>query len=169
MANEEKIAGELVARFGQLKDRIRIQRARRIWVDAEEAIFADLFDHLKNKMRFNVLCTITGLDEGERLALIYHMAHFDGTTVNVRRFAPKANPVVTTITNHFPGAELYEREVMDLFGFVVEGLPPGKRYPLPDTFPLGEHPLRKDWHPKGEKPEETSAQQGTSPVPEKEQ
>ena len=169
MANEERIAGDLVARFGQLKDKIKIQRARRIWVEADEGIFSDLIDHLKNRMGFNVLCTITGLDEGEHLTLIYHMAHFDGTTVNVKRFAPRANPVVTTITGQFPGADLYEREVMDLFGFIVKGLPPGNRYPLPDAFPLGEHPLRKDWHPKGEKPEDKSAQQGTTPVPEKEQ
>jgi Ni,Fe-hydrogenase III component G len=168
MANEEKIAGELAARFSQLKDKVRIQRARRIWVEAEEAIFADLVDHLKNKMGFNVLTTITGLDEGERLALVYHIAHFDGTVVNVKRFAPRANPVITTVTDHFPGAELYEREVMDLFGFVIQGLPPGNRYPLPDSFPVGEHPLRKDWHPKGERPGHESAQNG-APVPEKEQ
>lgn len=169
MSNEEKMVSDLEARFGQLKDKIKVQRARRIWVEAEEGIFADLFDHLKNKMGFNILCTITGLDEGERLTLIYHMAHFDGTTVNVKRSVARANPVVATITGHFPGAELYEREVMDLFGFIIEGLPPGKRYPLPDSFPLGEHPLRKDWHPKGEKPEDESAQQRTAPVPEKEQ
>jgi Ni,Fe-hydrogenase III component G len=169
MANEEKIVSELEIRFGQLKDKIKVQRARRIWVDAEEPIFADLIDHLKNKMGFNVLCTITGLDEGEHLTLIYHIADFDGTVVNVKRFAPRANPVVTTITNHFPGGELYEREVMDLFGFVVVGLPPGKRYPLPDSFPAGEHPLRKDWHPKGEQPVDGATGQGGAPVPEKEQ
>jgi membrane-bound hydrogenase subunit beta len=168
MANEEKIASDLVTRFGQLKDKVKIQRARRIWVEADEPLFADLVDHLKNKLGFNVLTTITGLDEGERLSLIYHMGHFDGTMVNVKRSAPRANPVVTTITNHFPGAELYEREVMDLFGFIIEGLPPGNRYPLPDSFPQGEHPLRKDWHPKGEPPADDTARQGR-PVPEKEQ
>jgi membrane-bound hydrogenase subunit beta len=169
MANEEKIASDLVARFGQLRDKIKIQRARRIWVEAEESIFAELVDHLKNKMGFSVLCTITGLDEGDHLTLIYHIAHFDGTVLSLKRFAPRADPVVTTVTDHFPGGELYEREVMDLLGFVVEGLPPGNRYPLPDSFPVDEHPLRKDWHPKGEKPEGTDARQGSAPVPEKEQ
>jgi len=159
MANEEKIVGDLVARFGSLKDRIKVQRARRIWVEADEGIFADLVDFLKKDLDFNVLCTITGLDEGANLTFIYHFARFDGTTVNVKRSVDKANPVITTVTGHFPGAELYEREVMDLLGAVVEGLPPGNRYPLPDSFPEGEHPLRKDWHPKGK---------GTEPVPEKE-
>ena len=45
----------------------------------------------------------------------------------------------------FPGAELYERELVDMFGISVEGLPAGNRYPLPDDWPQGQHPLRKDW------------------------
>ena len=28
----------------------------------------------------------------------------------------------------------------------VQGLPPGNRYPLPDDWPQGQYPLRKDWN-----------------------
>ena len=165
MANEEKIISDLVAKFPSLKDRIKVQRARRIWVEADEKVFADLVGFMKNNLDFNVLCTITGLDEGPNLTFIYHLARFDGTIVNVKRSVEKSNPVITTVTGLFPGGELYEREVMDLLGAVVEGLPPGNRYPLPDSFPEGEHPLRKDWHPK----EKGAEQVGSEPVPEKEQ
>jgi Ni,Fe-hydrogenase III component G len=34
---------------------------------------------------------------------------------------------------------------MDLLGAQVEGLPAGRRYPLPEDWPQGEYPLRKDW------------------------
>jgi Ni,Fe-hydrogenase III component G len=51
-----------------------------------------------------------------------------------------------------PGAILYERELQDMFGIVVEGLPDPRPLLLCDDWPAGEHPLRKDW--KFERPEE---------------
>ena len=32
-----------------------------------------------------------------------------------------------------------------MLGIKVEGLVPGRRYPLPDDWPKGQYPLRKDW------------------------
>jgi Ni,Fe-hydrogenase III component G len=34
---------------------------------------------------------------------------------------------------------------VDLLGIKVNGLASGHRYPLPDNWPKGEYPLRKDW------------------------
>ena len=44
-----------------------------------------------------------------------------------------------------PGAVLYEREIQEMFGIVVEGIPDGRRLNLPDDWPDGVFPLRKDW------------------------
>jgi Ni,Fe-hydrogenase III component G len=60
---------------------------------------------------------------------------------------PREAPVIDTVTDRFPGAANYERELDDLLGFEVVGLPPGKRYPLPDDWPKDQKPLRKDWKP----------------------
>ena len=32
-----------------------------------------------------------------------------------------------------------------MFGIVVEGIPDGRRLNLPDDWPDGQYPLRKDW------------------------
>ena len=88
---------------------------------------------------------ITGLDLGERLGLIYHLARESGVTLNLETSVPKENPVVRSVIEAFPAAECYERELVDLLGFQVEGLPVGSRYPLPDSWPVGQYPLRKDW------------------------
>ncbi|MEI6093142.1 MAG: NADH-quinone oxidoreductase subunit C, partial [bacterium] len=61
-------------------------------------------------------------------------------------YAPKSNPVIKTITDTFPGGDLYERELTDLLGAKIDGLPNGIRYPLPDGWPEGQYPLRKDWN-----------------------
>ena len=68
--------------------------------------------------------------------------------LNLKTGVPKENPVLKTIIGYFRGAEIYERELVDLLGVKVEGLPEGKRYPLPDDWPLDQHPLRKDWKAK---------------------
>ena len=47
----------------------------------------------------------------------------------------------------FPSLMLHEREMVDLFGVQVSGLPEGPSYPLPDGWPAGEYPLRKEWNP----------------------
>ncbi|MCL5070471.1 MAG: NADH-quinone oxidoreductase subunit C, partial [Actinobacteria bacterium] len=86
-----------------------------------------------------------GLDEGATLGIIYHVARKDGIVINIKISVPKDNPKIKTITNYFAGAEYYEREIMDLLGAEFEGLPKGIRYPLPDGWPGGQYPLRKDW------------------------
>ncbi|MFA5345827.1 MAG: NADH-quinone oxidoreductase subunit C, partial [Candidatus Omnitrophota bacterium] len=103
---------------------------------------------LAKELQFGHLCTITGLDEPEKLGFIYHLAADSGILINLRTYAPKNNPVIKTVTSYFPGAEIYERELVDLFGATVTGLPVGNRYPLTDDWPTEEHPLRKDWKPK---------------------
>ena len=44
-----------------------------------------------------------------------------------------------------PKGVLTTEELEDMFGIKVDGLPPGRRYPLPDDFPTDQYPLRKDW------------------------
>ena len=145
MTNEGKIKKELSDRFGFNTEQIRVARERRIFLEVPYDQFRRVFEHVVNGMTFRHLCTITGLDEGESLACLYHLARADGVVLNLKTRVPKANPVLQTITDIFPGSMSYERELVDLLGFKVEGLPEGKRYPLPDNWPACQYPLRKDW------------------------
>jgi len=145
MAKEDEILQSLTKQFGALEGKIRIQRSRRMWARVEPADFASVLDYMRNKLGFVILCTITGLDEGESLGVLYHLAREDGIMLNVEVYVPRANPVVPTVTPIFPGADMYERELVDLLGIKVEGLAPGFRYPLTDDWPAGQYPLRKDW------------------------
>ncbi|MFH1477620.1 MAG: NADH-quinone oxidoreductase subunit C [Verrucomicrobiota bacterium] len=148
MTNEEKIRQELSEQFGFGTEQIRVTRERRLFLETPYNRFRGVLEHAVNNMGFKQLCTITGLDEGESLAGIYHLARADGIVLNLRVRVPKANPVLQTITDIFPGSMNYERELVDLLGFRVEGLPEGNRYPLPDNWPIGQCPLRKDWKAK---------------------
>jgi membrane-bound hydrogenase subunit beta len=105
-----------------------------------------VFDYVVKTMKFGILAAITGLDEGPTLGLIYHLARENGIVLNLSTSVPKEKAVLKTITSYFPAADVYEREVIDLLGFKIEGLPPGSRYPLTDDWPAGQYPLRKDWN-----------------------
>ena len=148
MANEQAIQQELQEKFPYFDGKITISGERRIWAEVESSKFFEAFDYIVKKMKFSMLCIITGLDSGDNLEFIYHLSRYDGTMLNLKTFVPKTNPVHKTVTiDYFPGAELYERELVDCLGARIEGLPKGNRYPLPDGWPEGQYPLRKDWTP----------------------
>jgi NADH:ubiquinone oxidoreductase subunit C len=145
MVREDEIRDGLIKQFNALEGKIRIQRPRRMWAQVEASDFASVLDYARNKQGFVILCTMTGLDKGENLGVLYHLSREDGIMLNIEVTVPRANPVIRTVTTVFPGADIYEREIVDLFGFKVEGLAPGFRYPLTDDWPQGQYPLRKDW------------------------
>ncbi|MGA2091174.1 MAG: NADH-quinone oxidoreductase subunit C [Endomicrobiales bacterium] len=148
MSIEQDIQQSLIQQFPFLEGNVIVKRARRISVTVAYEKFRSVFDFLTEKSDFCILCTITGLDEGEHLSFIYHLARENGIILDLKTSVPKTNPVIQTVYDRFPAADIYERELVDLLGTQVEGLKPGRRYPLPDTWPLDEHPLRKDWKTK---------------------
>ena len=153
MTPEDKIHKDLVTRFPSLAGKIRVPRVRRIFADVAPEQFGEVFEYAVKDAGFTILCTITGLDQGSTLAALYHMAQESGIMLTLEVAVPKEAPVLQTVSRQFPAADAYEREMVDLLGMQVQGLPPGSRYPLPDGWPEGQYPLRKDWKPEeAEKP-----------------
>lgn len=153
MTSEENVTGSLVKKFAFLDGKIRVQRPRRIFIETPYDKFEEVFKYAVNN-GFPLLCTITGLDEVQTFGFLYHIASVDGTVLTIKVNIPKDKAVLKTIMPYFPNAEIYEREIEDLLGVTIEGLSKGKRYPLPDDWPEGEYPLRKDWKPKDGKVKE---------------
>jgi len=147
MQEEQAIQTELVTKFHYLAGKMRIQHKRRVYADVAIEHFAEIFDWAVKHMGFEMLSAITGLDLGDKLGVIYHLARESGVALSISTAVAKDNPAVKTVTDYFPAAEVYERELIDLLGFKVEGLGKGHRYPLPDDWPDGQFPLRKDWKP----------------------
>jgi len=90
------------------------------------------------------LSTITGVDLGEEIAVIYHIDCGEGALLNLKLFLPKNAPNLLSITDIFPGAILYERDLMEMLGVVVENHPDPRRLFLPEDWPEGNYPLRKE-------------------------
>jgi len=150
---EEAIKEKLEVRFGTNLSNWTIQRKGRIYVEMPREALVEVVQFAKEELGFDHLSTVTGLDAGEHLELIYHL-FTKGMLLNLKTKLPLSDPKVKTITQLFPGAEPYERELEDMLGATVEGLPPGRHYPLPEDFPPGQHPLRKGWKVSDAYPQE---------------
>ena len=139
------VQADLMKAFPRGIGNLRVPRARRVFGQVPYERFPEVFEHAVRRMGFSMLCTITALDGGASFEVIYHLARPSGVTLNLSTLVPKDRPVLQTVTGCFPAADLYEREMVDLMGIQVQGLPTGHRYPLPDDWPDGQYPLRKDW------------------------
>jgi Ni,Fe-hydrogenase III component G len=111
---------------------------------ARERLLAVL-QYLRDQLGFAHMATISGVDLGENFEVIYHMAS-NLATINVRVLAPRHDPKIPSTCPVIPGAILYERELQDMFGLVVENIPDPRPLLLADDWPAGAYPLRKDWN-----------------------
>jgi NADH-quinone oxidoreductase subunit C len=87
--------------------------------------------------------SFTAVDFPEAFDLVYHFASFDElcrTAVHVPLGKKKG---MYTISQIYPGADWYEREVFDLFGIHFFNHPNLKRLLLPEDADF--HPLLKDF------------------------
>jgi NADH:ubiquinone oxidoreductase subunit C len=95
------------------------------------------------------LSTITGVDLGQDIAILYHF--WQGKRfIQVRTQVPKSAPRLKSISGTLASGTLYEAEIQDLLGVAFEGNPfLGKKLMLPDIYPPdAPPPLRKDSDPE---------------------
>ena len=83
----------------------------------------------KKEPRFEVVINLLSLSKNLR------------KTIKVQ--VPDENLAIPSITDIYPGANFYEREVFDMFGIIFENHPQLTRILMPDDW-IG-HPLRKDY------------------------
>jgi Ni,Fe-hydrogenase III large subunit/Ni,Fe-hydrogenase III component G len=78
--------------------------------------------------------------------LVSHDFAFDRENVLASLIVPvpASDPKIPSISEVVPAANWSEQEMRDLVGIMVEGCPNPKRLVLPDGWPEGLHPLRKD-------------------------
>ena len=100
-----------------------------------------------------LLFDLTAVDERRRIhrqglpdsdfTVVYHLLSFDRNgDIRLKVALNLADLSLPTISDMWPSANWYEREVWDMFGIVFEGHPHLRRIIMPPTWQG--HPLRKD-------------------------
>ncbi|MBV8694490.1 MAG: NADH-quinone oxidoreductase subunit C [Chloroflexi bacterium] len=111
---------------------------------------ASVCTYLKEELQYDFLETITAVDWLERVPrfdVLYQLLSltnqcFIRLKIQVGQRREK-NPALPTVTDIWPGANWYEREVYDLFGLTFTDHPDLRRILMPNDWTT--HPLRKDY------------------------
>lgn len=128
---------------------IKSPMARQYFIDVEKGNVHQALTYLRH-IGFTQLSLLTCVDwiEEEKFQLIFILMNWEsGTHMIVRSMLDRNAPNFYTITDLYPGALYYEREVYEFFGVHFEGNP---TYQQPlflerwDAMP----PLRKDFDPQ---------------------
>jgi len=97
---------------------------------------------------FEDLTAVDWFPSAPRFQLSYHLlSHGFKERIRLRILLEESGVEVDSITNVWPSANFYEREVFDLFGIHFKGHPNLIRILLPEGFEG--HPLRKDFPVEG--------------------
>ncbi|MCK5242335.1 NADH-quinone oxidoreductase subunit C [bacterium] len=137
-------ASRIVKRSEGLKSAESIQ----IWLTIDKTKIKIAVQQLCD-IQYPHLSVISGCDMGEGIELLYHFFIYYGVargeySVTIRTTLPKTDLIIDTITDLIPGALTSEREKQEFFGLQVLNIPDSRRMFLPDDFPEGVYPWRKD-------------------------
>jgi len=101
--------------------------------------------------QIDYVANLTAVDyPPERIDMVYHLCSMTKKhgPVTLKVTLPRANPVVSSLTPLYRGAEFQEREVYDLFGVRFEAHPDLRRILMWEGFEG--HPMRKDYVPENQ-------------------
>jgi NADH-quinone oxidoreductase subunit C/D len=150
-----QIVRELTERTG-LNDFI-IQPTRdgitTLWIPKQNLRAILRYLKLQTASPYALLFDLTAIDERQRthrqglpdseFTVIYHLLSFDrNEDIRLKVALNETGLSLPTISDIWPSANWYEREVWDMFGIVFEGHPHLRRIIMPPTWQG--HPLRKD-------------------------
>jgi membrane-bound hydrogenase subunit beta len=111
--------------------------------------FINAVKHICELQEYPHLIVISPGDRGDIVELIYHITiyygqHLKEISLLLSVSLPKNNLKIPTVTDIIPGAIYAEREVQEMMGVEVVGIPDNRRLFLPDDFPEGVCPWRQD-------------------------
>src|SRR5512147_1508154 len=139
---------QLKEKFGPAIQRADIPGDSRLFVYVEPSALKGICQHIFRELDARYVISI-GLDDRPFSGkfLVAHDFAFDCDHVlcSVMAYLPADCPEVESITDVVPAANWAEREMRDLVGIEPIGHPYPKRLVLPDGWPDGVHPLRRDY------------------------
>jgi NADH-quinone oxidoreductase subunit C len=93
--------------------------------------------------RFNIA---SGLDARQNMEILYHFTLEDiNLLISLRVKLAKSNLEIDSLAPLFEAANWVEREIHELLGIKFRGHPDLRRLFLPDDWPQGVYPLRRDY------------------------
>ena len=117
-------------------------------VDLNSRDIHSVLAYVKSK-GFRQLSMLTCVDwiQSNKFQLVYLVFNWDiGVRMQIRTLIDRKNPKFMTVTNIYPGAKYYERDVHEFFGVEFEGNPDSYKQLFLENWD-DMPPMRKDFDP----------------------
>ena len=144
MTREEIVHG-LRERFPNAMGRVVEKSAKRVYIDVTADAIVRIATYLFKDIgaRFNIA---SGVDGRTHMEILYHFTMEDiNVVISLRVTLPKTKLEIDSLTSVFTAAYWIEREIHELLGIDFIGHPDLSRLLLPEEWPEGVYPLRKDY------------------------
>lgn len=137
-----KISGKFSGRILNINKR----SDKRAYIDIYPKDIKEFVHHVFKELSFR-FDIASAVDNFDTLEILYHFSHdTSGITISLRAILQdKQDPHIDTITDITKSAWWIEREIHELFGIEFNGNHDLRPLLLPDDWPKGVYPLRKDF------------------------
>ena len=143
----ENIVKEIQEAVGRWIKKVTIKNSQRVYIDIDPEGVREVAKHLW-KDRGGRYSIATTLDNRTSFEVMHHISLDEegGVMVSIRSILSKDNPSMPSLAPMIKGANWIEREMNELMGVEFVGHPDMRRLVLPDDWPQGVYPLRKDFN-----------------------
>jgi Ni,Fe-hydrogenase III component G len=132
-----KFKDGIIDLFDKSPKRVYIEIKPEFLIKIARFMFEDLH------ARFNIA---SGTDTRHYMEILYHFIVEDiNLLISFRVKLPKQKPVIDSIAPYIEGANWVEREIHELLGIDFKGHPDLRKLLLPDGWPEGVYPLKRDY------------------------
>lgn len=143
--NRQEILQALKEKFPEEVTGVYEKSAKRVYVEIKPSAIVEMAQFLFKEIgaRFNIA---SGVDARNHMEILYHFTEEDiDLVISLRVHLPKTKLEIDSLTPVFTAAQWIEREMHELLGINFLGHPELKPLLLPEDWPEGVYPLRKDY------------------------
>ncbi|MCX5679443.1 MAG: NADH-quinone oxidoreductase subunit C [Candidatus Omnitrophica bacterium] len=144
--NIDEALKSITDHFGSRVLKVSRRSVKRAYIDIYPKDVVDIVRYMFKDMafRFNIASAV---DDFDGLEILYHFSYdTSGFVISVRALLKdKSDPHIDTITEVTRSAWWIEREIHELFGIEFDGNKDLRPLLLPDDWPSGVYPLRKNF------------------------
>jgi Ni,Fe-hydrogenase III component G len=141
----EEILKDLNSRFKQDIVDLFDKSPKRVYMEIKPESLVPVATHIFRdlKARFNIASAV---DARAHIEILYHFSLEDiNLLVSLRVKLEKKHPSIDSLATVFKGANWIEREMHEIMGIDFRGHPDLRRLLLPEEWPEGVYPLRRDY------------------------
>lgn len=143
--NREEILRDLKTRFKENIIEFFDKSPKRVYIEIKPESIREVAKYIFGDLgaRFNIA---SGVDLRYHMEILYHFTIEDiDLLISLRVKLSKTKLEIDSLTTIFEAANWIEREIHELLGVNFKGHPDLRRLLLPDEWPEGVYPLRRDY------------------------